>query len=143
MALADAPGTRGATPSRSLYGRAAIAGVVCIVAAAIGGFAGHSPAQAIGLVAVIAFIPIIITRFTVGVGIFIVSTFLGLSGTAQKGIGLVVIVVALGFMLADRRNTPNFFTEQKRLTFLIMGYLAWCVLGITWAQSTGDVILSL
>jgi len=143
MALADVPGPRAATPSRSLYGRAAIAGVACVVAAAIGGFAGHSPAQAIGLVAVIAFIPIVITRFTVGVGIFIVSTFLGLSGTAQKGIGLVVIVVALGFMLADRRNTPNFFTEQKRLTFLIMGYLAWCVLGFTWAQNTGDVTLSL
>lgn len=143
MALADAPRARAAEPSRSLYGRAAIVGLACLVAASIGGFAGHSPAQAIGLVAVVAFIPIVISRFTVGVGIFIVTTFLGLSGTAQKGIGLVVIVAALGFMLGDRRSTPNFFADHKRLTLLLIGYLAWCVLGITWAQNTGDVTLSL
>jgi O-antigen ligase len=143
MALADVAHAPAADPSRSLYGRAAIAGLACLLAAGIGGFAGHSPAQAIGLVAVVAFIPIVIARFTVGVGIFIVSTFLGLSGTAQKGIGLVVIVAALGFMLGDRRNTPNFFADHKRLTLLIVVYLAWCVLGLTWAQNTGEVAYSL
>lgn len=143
MAIADSPRARASEQGRSLPGRAAIAGSACLAAAGIGGLAGHSPAQAIGLVAVAAFIPIVIARFTVGVGIFILSTFLGLSGTAQKGIGLVVIVAALGFMLADRRNTPNFFADHKRLTLLIAGYLAWCVLGMTWAQNTGDVTSSL
>jgi O-antigen ligase len=143
MAVADAPRPGATLAARSLHVQAAIASIACLMAAGIGGLAGHSPAQAIGLVAVAAFIPIIITRFTVGVGIFIVSTFLGLSGTAQKGIGLVVIVAALGFILGDRRNTPNFFADHKRLTLLIVGYLTWCILGITWAQNTGDVISSL
>ena len=143
MALADVGRAPGGLPDRSVLGRAAIASVALLLAAGIGVLAGASPSEAIGLAAVAAFIPIIVTRFTVGVGIFIVSTFLGLSGTAQKGIGLVVIVAALGQMLGDRRATPNFFADHRRLTLLILAYLAWCVLGMTWAQNTGDVAYSL
>lgn len=143
MALADAGRAPGGLSDRSLLGRAGIAGLACLLAAAIGVLAGAAPSDAIGLAAVAAFIPIIISRFTVGVGIFIVSTFLGLSGTAQKGMGLVVIVAALGQLLGDRRATPNFLVEHRRLTLLIAAYLAWCVLGMTWAQNTHDVTYSL
>ncbi|HTU95312.1 MAG TPA: O-antigen ligase family protein [Solirubrobacteraceae bacterium] len=142
MALADAARAPGGPLDRSLIGRAAIASAACLLAAGIGALAGASPSQALGLVAVAAFLPIVVTRFTIGVGIFIISTFLGLSGTAQKGIGLVVIVVALGFLISDR-STPNFFADHKRLTLLILAYLAWCVVGLTWAQSTHDVTYSL
>jgi O-antigen ligase len=142
MALVDAAWVPGGLPDRSLVGRAAIASSACLLAAGIGALAGASPSQALGLVAVAAFLPIVVMRFTLGVGIFVVSTFLGLSGTAQKGIGLVVIVVALGFMIGDR-SAPNFLADHKRLTLLILAYLTWCVVGLTWAQNTGDVTSSL
>jgi O-antigen ligase len=143
MAVADAGRAPGGLSDRSILGRAAIASLACLLAAGIGAVAGASPSQAIGLAAVAAFIPIVVSRFTIGVGIFIVSTFLGLSGTAQKGIGLVVIVAAIGQLMGDRRTTPNFFVEHKRLTLLIVAYLAWCVLGLTWTDNTHDVIYSL
>lgn len=143
MAVADAGRAPGGLSDRSVLGRAAIASLACLLAAGIGALAGASPSEAVGLAAVAAFIPIIVSRFTIGVGIFIVSTFLGLSGTAQKGIGLVVIVAAIGQLMGDRRTTPNFFAEHKRLTLLIVAYLAWCVLGLTWTQNTHDVIYSL
>jgi O-antigen ligase len=143
MAVDDRSVARLALSDRSLVARAAIAGGACLAALAIGFVAGHSPKDAVGLVAVIAFIPIVLTRFTIGVGIFVVSTFLGISGTAQKGIGLLVIFVALTFLLSDRQSLPNFFADHKRLTLLVLGYLAWSVVGLTWATSTGDVLSSL
>ncbi|MGH2856088.1 MAG: O-antigen ligase family protein [Solirubrobacteraceae bacterium] len=143
MASHAVAGARPPSPVRGRVWQAAVAIAICIAAAGIGGFAGKSPKDALAAVAVAAFLPIVVTRFTLGVGIFIVSTFLGLSGTAQKGIGLVVIVVAIGHLINDRRSTPNFFADHRRLTGLILVYLAWCVLGMTWATSTHDVIYSL
>jgi putative inorganic carbon (HCO3(-)) transporter len=143
MAVASRSATRLALAERSLAARVAIGAMACLTALVIGIIAGRSPKDAIGLVAVIAFVPVVLTRFTIGVGIFIVSTFLGISGTAQKGIGLLVILVALGFLISDRQSQPNFFADHKRLTLLVLLYLAWSVLGLTWATSTGDVLYSL
>lgn len=134
---------RAALSQRSLLARSVFAAAVCLAAAAIGALAGRSPSQAIAIAAVLAFVPIVLTRFTLGVGIFIVSTFLNLSGTAQKGIGLVVIVAAIGSVMAHPRSTPNFFADHKRLTLLVLAYLAWCVVGMVWASNTGDVLYSL
>lgn len=131
---------------RSLSLRIAVAAGVCAVAAGIGVLSGSSPTDAVGLAAVLAFLPLVVTRYTLGVGIFVVSTFLGISGTAQKGIGLLVILVALGFLITEQRGeaiSVNFFAQHRRLTMLLVAYLAWCVLGLTWATSPGDVMYSL
>jgi O-antigen ligase len=123
--------------------RGSVVATACLAAAAIGLLAGTSPSEAIGVAAVLAFIPIVLSRFTLGVGIFVVSTFLGISGTAQKGIGFLVILVAVGMLLSDRAGGANFFAEHKRMTALMLGYLAWSFIGATWATSTGDVLYSI
>ncbi|HLH66929.1 MAG TPA: O-antigen ligase family protein [Solirubrobacteraceae bacterium] len=134
-----------ATPAqrRARARRAAAGALTCAAAAGIGVLAGRSPSEALAAVAVLAFVPIVLLRFTVGVGLFTVSTFIGLSGTAQKGIGAVVVLVALGRLLAQPGATPNFLSCNRRLTALVAAYLAWCVLGLIWATSTGDVLYSL
>lgn len=146
MAVGDRREPRFSHADPGRRGRLAVAAAVCLGAAAIGVLAGRSPSAAVGLAAVFAFIPIVIGRYTLGVGIFIVSTFLGISGTAQKGMGLLVILVALGILMtehADNEVSVNFFSHHKRLTLLLLAYLAWCVLGLTWATSSGDVLSSL
>jgi O-antigen ligase len=146
MAVSDRLEPRSSLSDRLVLGRAGIAAAVCVAAAAIGLVAGSAPSEAVGLAAVLAFIPIVVGRFTLGVGIFIVTTFLGISGTAQKGIGGLVILVALGFLILERTDAPvsvNFFGRHQRLTLLILAYLAWCVVGMIWATSTGDVMYSL
>ncbi len=117
-----------------------IAGVAAV---AIGAFAGLSPTDAIALVVLLAFVPVLMLRFTFGVGIFIVSTFVGLSGAAQKGLGFLVVIVAVGWLAMDREGGTNFFSEHKRLSALILTFLAWCVLSLTWATSTSVVLSSL
>lgn len=122
---------------------ALIVAVACVAAVAIGAFAGLAPTDAIAVVVLLAFVPILMLRFTFGVGIFIVSTFVGLSGAAQKGLGFLIVIVAVGWLATDREGGTNFFSEHKRLSALILTFLAWCVLGMTWATSTSDVISSL
>jgi O-antigen ligase len=122
---------------------AIIIAVACVAAVAIGALAGLAPTDAIAFVVLLAFIPIVMLRFTFGVGIFIVSTFVGLSGAAQKGLGFLVVIVAVGWLAMDREGGTNFFSEHKRLSALILTFLAWCVLGMTWATNTSDVISSL
>jgi O-antigen ligase len=146
MAVTDRVGPQLSFSERSLAGRAGIAAAACVAAVAIGLLAGRSPSEAVALAAVLAFIPIAISRYTLAVGIFIVSTFLGISGTAQKGIGLLVVLVALGFLMSERSDAAvsvNFFSHHKRLTILVLAYLTWCVVGMIWATNTGDVLYSL
>lgn len=142
MAVAEHAGGAEPTGVRSRASRGALVLVFCVLALAIGALAGRSPSEAIAATAVLAFIPIVVTRFTLGVGIFIVSTFMGISGTSQKGIGLLVIFAAIALLMVQS-GTPNFFADHRRLTMLLVGFLAWCVLGLTWATSTGDVLTAL
>jgi O-antigen ligase len=130
-------------PGRLVLTRLGIVGTACLATAILGVVAGASPKDAIGIVAVVVFIPVVVTRFTYGVGIFIISTFLGISGTAQKGIGLLVIAVAVAFLAGQDGRSANFFAGHKRITAVILAYLAWCVLGLTWAGNTHDVTYSL
>jgi O-antigen ligase len=122
--------------------QAAVVTVALLLAGGVGLLAGASPAQAIGVVGVLAFIPVVVTRYTLGVGIFVLSTFLGISGTAQKGIGFLVILVAVSITVSGR-GTKSFFGEHRRETVLLLAFVGWSIVGLTWATSTGDVMYSL
>ncbi len=123
--------------------RLLVLGVGC-AAAAIGALAGKSPSLALSVAMALAFVPIIFGRFTLGVGVFIFSTFLGLPSTAQKGIGGLVVLAALGVVIgSSQRLSSNFFAVHRRITLVLLAFLAWGFLGVTWATSTGDVMYSL
>ena len=113
------------------------------LAVGLGILAGASPSKAIGLGAAIVFVPVIFTRYTLGVGIFIVSTFLGLSGTAQKGIGLLVIVAALQQILDGPASARGFVRSHRVLAALLLMYLVWCFAGLLWAGTPSEVTYSL
>ncbi len=128
---------------RSRRTAALIVAGTCLGALAIGAVAGLAPVDAVVVVVLLGFIPILLFRFTFGVGIFIVSTFVGLSGAAQKGLGFLVVIVAIGWLAMDRDEDINFFAAHRRITAVILTFLAWCVLGMTWATSTSAVVSSL
>jgi exopolysaccharide production protein ExoQ len=117
---------------------------VALAGVAIGELAGRSPSLALAAGISLAFIPVVFARYTVGVGIFIVSTFLALSSTTQKGLGVLVIVAAAGLLAGSPRAVrANFFRAQKRLTILLLAFLAWEFLTVIWAPNTSDVFYSL
>lgn len=133
----------GWTPRRTVSGAVVVVAATCIAAAGTGVLAGASPKYAIEAVLALAFILLAVKHFTLATAIFVVSTFFGLSGSAQKGIGFILIVVALGSLALSRRSTPNFFADHTPMTVLILGFLAWAALGVTWATSPGIVVSSL
>lgn len=117
-------------------------GILC-AAAGIGALAGKSPSLAFSAAMALAFIPLVFGQFTLGVGVFIFSTFLGLSSTAQKGLGGLVVVAALAVVLGSHRRLPtNFFSEHRRMSGLLLALLAWAFVGVIWAPSTHDVLYS-
>ncbi len=93
----------------------------------------------------LAFIPLVFGNFTLGVGVFIFSTFLGVSSTAQKGLGGLVVIAALAVVLgSSRRRLPvNFFSQHRRMAGLLLALIAWLFLGVIWAESTHDVTYSI
>jgi putative inorganic carbon (HCO3(-)) transporter len=135
----------GAPRSRQ-YGVSAAVGIVaaaCLATVVIGIVASASPKYGIEAVIGLAFIPLAVRQFTFATALFIVSTFLSLSGAAQKGIGFILIIVAAAQIAEGRRAMPNFFADHKGLAALILGFLMWATLGLIWAISSSTVITSL
>jgi O-antigen ligase len=141
-----APRPRVETRRSHHHGVSAAVGIVaatCIAALVIGLVASASPKYGIEAVVGLAFIPLAIRQFTFATALFIVSTFLGLPGAAQKGLGFILIIVAAAQLAEGRRAMPNFFADHQGLTALILGFLMWATLGLIWAMSSGTVITSL
>src|SRR5579884_1254317 len=131
-------------PIQSSLPRLAAWPVGLLLAAVIGALAGRSPSLALAAALTVGLIPIVFARYTLGVGLFILSTFFGLSATAQKGIGAVVVLAALVILAGSSREArARFFGAQKRLTLLLAAFLAWEFLTVVWAPSTSDVLYSL
>jgi exopolysaccharide production protein ExoQ len=117
---------------------------VAVAGAALGYLAGRSPTLALAAAIALGFIPLVFARYTLGVGIFILSTFLTLSSTAQKGLGVLVIVAAVGLLAGSSRAVRvDFFRAQRKLTILLLSLLAWEFLTVVWATSTSDVFYAL
>ncbi len=117
---------------------------VALGAVAIGVLAGKSPTTALAVAVMVGVIPLIFARYTLGVGIFILSTFLALSSTAQKGLGALVIVAGFALLAGSSRAVRRqFFDEQRTLMLLLLAFLAWEFMTVIWATSTSDVTYSL
>jgi PST family polysaccharide transporter len=121
----------------------AVPAVAC-AGVAIGFLAGKSPTDGLAVAIALGFIPLVFARYTVAVGVFLLSTFLDLSSTAQKGLGVLVLVAAVGLLAGSSRAVrKEFFRAQKKLTLLLLVFLAWEFVTVIWATSTGDVFYSL
>jgi O-antigen ligase len=114
------------------------------VAAGLGLLAGKSPTLALGAAAALVFVGLVWADYPVAVGVFIVTTFLAVPGTVAKGIGLV-LVIAWFAMISTRSSYefPDFASEHKGMTLLLLAFVTWTLLSLTWAESTSAVLTSL
>jgi O-antigen ligase len=114
------------------------------LAVALGIIAGKSPQLALGVAAALVFVGLVWGNYTVAIGVFIVTTFLPLPGTVAKGAGMV-LVLAWFAMIATRssRDFPDFASAHKAITLLLLAFVTWTLMSLTWAESTAAVFTSL
>jgi O-antigen ligase len=99
---------------------------------------------ALGAAAALVFVGLVWADYSVAVGVFIVTTFLAVPGTVAKGIGLV-LVIAWFAMISTRSGYefPDFASAHKGITLLLLAFVTWTLLSVTWAESSSAVLTSL
>jgi O-antigen ligase len=117
--------------------------VLGILAVGLGLLAGKDAEIALGACAALVFIAVLLADYLLAVGIFFVSTFLSLPGTVAKGIGMVLVLAWIAMVTTRRgRDFEDFALEHKGMTALLLAFVAWTLLGTTWATSPSAVLTS-
>jgi O-antigen ligase len=114
------------------------------LAAGVGALAGHNAQLALAAAAALLFVALVWSNYPAAVGVFIVVTFFeNAPGIVVKGIGLV-LVLAWFAMLATRSSADfaDFAGELKGFTILLVAFIGWILLSISWAQSPAAVLSS-
>lgn len=126
------------------YGTVALLGLCCVV----GLIAGVEPKLALVAAFAFAFALVIFVDFTLGVAIFAGASFLevlnlGSSATVGK-LGGGLVIFAWVALLATRQNREHTFVEDHPgMSFVLLAFLGWILLGLTWAESQSDVMTAL
>ena len=118
--------------------------VLGVLAIGLGLLAGKDVEIALGACAALVFIAVLLADYLLGVGIFFVTTFLStLPGTVAKGIGMVLVLAWIAMVTTRRgRDFQDFAMEHKAITALLLAFVAWTLLGTTWATSPSAVLTS-
>jgi O-antigen ligase len=125
--------------SPSNIGTASILAICCL----IGLLAGIEPKLALVAAVGLVFALVMFTNFTAGVSLFAFVSFLevldlGPSASVGKLAGGMVIA---GWVtaIATRDKESTFFEDHPSISLLLGLFLAWIVLGMTWAESPSEV----
>jgi hypothetical protein len=127
------------------YATAALLGLCCVV----GLVAGVEPKLALVAAFAFAFALLIFVDFTAGVAVFAGTSFLevlnlGSSATVGKlGGGLVIFAWIALLSTGGKEKLSNFFEDHPTISFVLGAYLAWILLGLTWAESQSDVMTAI
>lgn len=116
-------------------------------AALIGLVAGVEPKLALVAAIGSCFALLLFVNFSAGVAVFAFLSFLevlnlGSSATVGKLGGGLVILAWIAY-LATQREEEQFFEAHPTISLVLAGFLAWIMLGYTWAESQPEVITAL
>ena len=115
--------------------------VLGLLAVALGLLAGKDAEVALAITAALVFIAVLLSDYTLAVGIFFVTTFLALPGTVAKGIGMVLVLAWIAMMTTHSgREFQDFALAHKGTTGLLLAFVAWTLLGVAWASSPSAVL---
>jgi O-antigen ligase len=125
----------------------AFRGALVAVALAVGVLSGVNPALGVAAAMGVAFTLVVLSDITIGVCLFAFATFVEIlpqSGSLSlfKAIGLLL---ALSWVAAaaTRENTDSLFSARPFLAWLIIAFLGWATISLTWAESTSAGMTSL
>ena len=121
---------------------------VATVALAVGVLAGIQPEIAIGATMGLAFALVSFLNLPVGLVAFTFLAFLefalptGAAVSFSKGAGLILATAWLA-RIFTRRDEETFFSAHAGATYLMLAYLGWGALSLTWTESTSETLTDL
>jgi putative inorganic carbon (HCO3(-)) transporter len=124
--------------------RWAYAGTLGLVAMACGVAAGLDPTLSIRVALGIAFLVIAFTDLSLGLGIFIFASFVGLYPYSRYDAAARVIlgIAWLAFVLTRKRSELNLQAVHPIAAAALILFIAWSFLSVAWSEDTDDALLS-
>jgi O-antigen ligase len=121
--------------------------VLLAFAALIGLVAGVEPKLALVAAVGSCFALLLFVNFPGGVAVFAFLSFLevlnlGSSATVGK-LGGGLVILAWIAVLATRPKDDQFFEAHPTISLVLAAFLAWIVLGYTWAESPPEVVTAI
>lgn len=123
------------------------AAMLAAVAAAIGLIAGRNPELALAAAILIIFVSIAFANLTVGVAVFTTLVFLetllpaGAALSLTKLIGGVLVLSWFARLATSRsEREETFFEAYSGGTWLLVAFLGWLAMSISWAGDSGASI---
>lgn len=123
--------------------------VVAAVAIALGLLAGARPDLALAGAAGLGFLFLLLTSFVAGLCAFVLLTFFVVLASPDAGVvklaGLLLTVVWVGVASTEGqvRERAGFVRQNPALATVLVLFLAWAALSLTWASDAGDAKVAL
>ena len=118
------------------------------LAALIGLIAGIDPALAIGAALGLVFALLAFTNLAAAVVVFSFLAFLefavpsGAAVALSKGAGLLLAMAWLARVATARGRESTFLTAFPGITYLLLAYLGWGVLSVTWSPDASETLIT-
>ena len=118
------------------------------LAALIGLIAGIDPALAIGAALGLVFALLAFTNLAAAVVVFSFLAFLefavpsGAAVALSKGAGLLLAMAWLARVATAHGRESTFLTAFPGITYLLLAYLGWGVLSVTWSPDASETLIT-
>lgn len=130
--------------------RQVAAGLLFILAIAVGALAGLDPKLAIAAALGLAFVVVAIADLAIGVTVFGLLTFLELAPVAggplvsfAKLAGLTLLISWIAAIASDHRRDRLVFSTHPALITAVFFFVGWAALSYLWAEDPSEATLSI
>ncbi len=104
-------------------------------AAILGLVAGVNPPLAVGMALAVGFVGLALANFTVALALFCYEPAgLGVDESLLARVALLVLVLAWVGNSVNRRRGIDFFSEHPGMSWVLVVFLGWTLLSVTWAE---------
>jgi O-antigen ligase len=141
------PGALDDLRASGFAGWLALAGFA-FAALVVGVLAGIEPTLAIGVTLGLAFALLAFVNLPAALVVFTFLAFLefalptGAAVSFSKGAGLLLAMAWIARVVTSR-DEETFFSAHPATTYLMLAYLGWGVLSLTWTESTSETLVDL
>lgn len=117
-----------------------------LLAVVVGGASGLDPRMGVVIALGVTFVVVVFVDLLLGFAVMVLFAFLEslamLGGVSlAKLAGALLVVAWLAVLTAGGGQARNFFAERLGLTYLLLAFLGWNAISITWAEH-GDATIS-
>jgi putative inorganic carbon (HCO3(-)) transporter len=122
---------------------AAVTVATVALAAAVGLASGLEPAAGVGIAIALAFVALVLADLLAGVAVVVLFAYLETytalgSLSLAKATGALVVVAWLAAVAVGGRRPPSLIADRPGLVYLLLAFLGWVAISVTWSAVEPD-----